>query len=92
MSVLLSLAAMANDKHEGWEPKSTKNKHLFVVKADRKFVGAKVEILDGTGGLIAEQTLIKRKMLVDFDDVKTGTYTIRISKGNEVKEYQYMKK
>ena len=91
ITILLSYAAMAEDTRGGWEPKS-KNKNLFTVKADREFVGAKVEILDQNEELIAAQKLVKRKILIDFDDVRTGAYTIRITKGDRVKEYHFLKK
>jgi hypothetical protein len=91
LSVLLTIAAKANDTR-GWEPKPAKNKNLFVVKADKKFLGAKVEVLYGAGEVITEQKLLKRKIMIDFDDVRIGTYTVRITKGKDVKEYQYLKK
>ena len=91
ITILLSYAAMAEDVKKGWEPKS-KDKSLFTVKADKEFIGAKVEILDQNDELVAAQRLVKRKILIDCEDVKVGMYTIRITKGNRVKEYQYIKK
>ena len=91
ITILLSYAAKAEDTRGGWEPKS-KNKNLFTVKADKAFVGAKVEILDHNDELIAAQRLVKRKILIDFEDVRVGAYTIRITKGDRVKEYHFFKK
>lgn len=68
-----------------------KSKALFVVKTDRKLVGGKVEILSSDGAVVARQTLQKKKMFIDFSDVEEGTYTIRVSKGDEVKEFLYRK-
>jgi len=91
MSVLLMMAAKAEGVKEGWEPISAKHKNLFVLKTEKNLVGAKVEVFYQNGEVIAEQKLLKRKMVIDFNDVKIGTYTIRITKGSEVREFQYSK-
>lgn len=69
-----------------------RHKNLFVLKADRKFLGAAVEVYYTNGDLVTSQKLEKRKMIIDFCDVKFGEYTIRLKKGNEVQEYRYVKK
>src|SRR5262245_19460127 len=66
---------------EGSDPISVEDKNLFVFKAERKFVGAKVEVLSSSGAVVTTQTLQKRKMIIDFCDVKNDSYTIRLSKG-----------
>lgn len=91
LTVLLSYAAMAKDI-SGKDPINGKDKNLYVIKTDKKFVGAKVEIVQANGTVIAEQILQRRKMIVDFDDMKMGSYTIRIKKGDEVKEMTFTKK
>lgn len=68
-----------------------KTKALFVVKTDRKLVGGKVEILSSDGAVVAKQTLQKKKMFIDFSDVRDGTYVIRVSKDDNVKEFLYRK-
>jgi hypothetical protein len=70
----------------------SKYKNLFVFKTERKLVGAKVEVLSENGEVVTSQVLQKRKMIIDFCDVRYGTYTIRVTKGESVKEYQYVKK
>jgi hypothetical protein len=91
LTVLLSIAAMANEPAKRWEPAGSKNKNLIIYKADRKFVGGKVEILSN-GRLIGEQVLQKRKLLIDFDSMKLGSYVVRITKGELVTEFTYEKK
>jgi hypothetical protein len=85
------MAAMANDNKDK-EPIPVKTKNLFVFKTDKKFVGAQIEVVQANGNIIAKQVLLKRKMIVDFDNVKLGAYTIRITKGNQIQEFQYEKK
>jgi hypothetical protein len=70
----------------------SKLKNLFVFKTEKKLVGAKVEVLSENGQVVTSQVLQKRKMIIDFCDVRYGTYTIRVTKGEDVKEYQYTKK
>jgi hypothetical protein len=90
LTVLLSMAAMAKDPVTKHDP-TPKEKSFFVLKADKKFIGARVEIVQPNGSVIAEQILQKKRMIIDFQDVKSGAYTIRLVKGNQKKEYQYKK-
>jgi hypothetical protein len=69
-----------------------KYKNLFVFKADKKFLGAKVEILTSAGEVITSQNLEKRKVIIDFGTARFGTYTIRVSKGDDTKEFHFVKK
>ena len=59
---------------------------------DRKLVGAQVEIYNSSGELITSNSLQKRKMIIDFGEAVFGTYTIRLVKGAESKEFKYVKK
>jgi hypothetical protein len=91
LTVLLTIAAMAKDPVSKHDPNS-KDKGLFVLKADKKFIGAMVQVVQPNGNVIAEQILQKRKMIIDFEDVKSGSYTIRLVKGDSKREYTYNKK
>ena len=70
----------------------SKFKNLFVFKTERKLKGAMVEVLSENGEVVTSHVLQKRKMIIDFCDVRYGTYTIRLTKGSNVKEYHYIKK
>ncbi len=90
--VLSSLtAANATARNEGVAPGNSKDS-LFVLRAEKKFVGATVEIYTSTGELITSQSLSKRKVVIDFGSVMKDTYTIRVVKGIEVREFQFEKK
>ena len=69
----------------------SKNKDFFVIKADRKLVGARVDVFYANGDVVTRQTLERRKMIIDFGDVRPGLYTIRVSKENQVEEFKYNK-
>jgi hypothetical protein len=69
-----------------------KGKTLFVFKTDKKFIGATVEVIYANGDIVTSQKLEKRKMVIDFADVKSGDYTIRVKKGKRIEEFYYEKK
>jgi flagellar hook assembly protein FlgD len=69
----------------------THYKHLLILKADKSFMGAVVEVHDATGKLVATRELHKRKMIVDFYEIPSGSYTIWVVKNNQKKEFNYTK-
>lgn len=84
--------AQASSPDEAIDVLDSRHRNLFMFKADRKFLGASVEVYYTNGDLVTSQKLEKRKMVIDFCDVKFGEYTIRLKKGNEIQEYYYVKK
>ena len=90
VALLLSSAVMSSA--EAIEPGPSKYKDLFTLKAEKEFVGAQVEVYNSSGKLITSNSLQKRKMIIDFGDAMFGTYTIRIVKGDDLKEFKYVKK
>jgi hypothetical protein len=88
VTLLLAFAATAKDNTR---VKHDKDRNVFVLKTDKDLVGGKVEILQQNGMVIAEQTLRKRKLVIDFNESKSGYYMIRIVKGKNIKEYYYQK-
>lgn len=71
---------------------STKYDNLFVFSVGREFKGATIEVYYSNGDLVASQPLAKRKMIINFCDVKSGTYTIRVKKDGKVQEYTFLRK
>jgi hypothetical protein len=90
--VILIMATPILARSKDPKAESSRNKNLFTFKADRKFLGAQVEVIYGNGEVLTSQTLSKRKMLIDFSDMKSGSYMIRVKKGSEVQEFAYEKK
>ena len=70
---------------------AVKHKSLFVFKAQKKLIGGQVEIFSSNGDLLTTQMLYKKKMVIDFNDVRFGVYTIRVTKGGEIKEFHFVK-
>lgn len=71
---------------------SSRQKDLFVFKVSKSWHGAKVEVLGPNGEPVNSQRLLKRKMIINFYDVKPGTYKIKITKDHHTEEFQYIKK
>lgn len=88
-TLLLSLPLLVAARKSDARDEGKKGDHVFVLKADKIFVGAKVEIFSASGNLITAQTLDKRKMMVDFADVKAGVYTIKLTSGERSQEFQF---
>ncbi|MBT1689342.1 T9SS type A sorting domain-containing protein [Dawidia soli] len=93
---LLSIAAPVQRTHAKDAvvpaPPAARENSLFILKAEKSFVGATVEIFHVSGDLLASQQLQKRKVVIDFGSVQYGTYIIRLTKGDKIQEYQYTKK
>lgn len=69
-----------------------RSKNLFVVKTQKRFAGATIEVVSAHGEVIAVERLQKRKVIIDFGTAPSGTYTIKVSKDNAVQEFQYTRK
>ena len=68
------------------------HENLFVLKASRKFKGTEVEVLSSSGYLVSSQKLTRRKLIIDFKNVRAGSYLIKVKKGNDQEEFQFVKK
>lgn len=67
----------------------TKQSNLFLVKAGKQWKGAEVEVMSENGEIVMRQKLGKNRFSIDFKNVKSGTYTIKISKGEKAKEFKF---
>ena len=89
---LVTSSAIASSKKEAVNVTDFKSTNVFSYKGNTKMIGATVEVFTAEGVLVTKQTLRKRRLHIDFGEVKSGEYTIRISKGEKLKEYQFIKK
>jgi hypothetical protein len=89
--LFIAVTVSARGTDDG-EYEKEKQRSLFVMKADKRFLGAKVEVLSANGKVITSGNLARRKVVIDFGAVKFGTYTIRVSKGDETKEFHFVKR
>jgi hypothetical protein len=65
---------------------------VLVVKADKEMVGGKVMVFNSNKDLVTASKMKKRKLEIDFSNADFGVYTVRIVKGNELKEFHFLKK
>jgi cytochrome oxidase Cu insertion factor (SCO1/SenC/PrrC family) len=71
---------------------NTKHDNLFVLRVDKELMGAQVEVLSADGNRVTAQRLKKRKMIIDFCDVKSGLYTIVVSKNDQQQKFEFVRK
>lgn len=89
--MVVSTSISATAQYETVTIGGDKEKDLFVMKA-KKLVGGKVEVYSASGELITAQPVQRKKMIIDFGTVMSGTYIIRVVKGTDTREYQYTKR
>lgn len=90
--LVVSSGVRASTPDEAMPGRRGEANRFFVFKTDRKYIGATVEIYHGNGERLVVQKLEKRKVSIDFGKVRTGEYTIRIQKNNDIQEFRYVKK
>ena len=64
---------------------------LFVYKANSAFRGAVVEVFFANGDLVTSQRLVRKRLVIDFSHVKAGAYVIRVTKGDKIQDFQFVK-
>lgn len=70
-------------------PNSSRNRNTFVFTAERCMRGAVVKVYHANGDLVTSQRLRKRRMVIDFCDVPTGSYTIVVENEKKREEFQF---
>ena len=78
---LITLASFAKEK-EAVQVLAARMNTLYL-KVEKDFTGSTIEIYNEAGELIATEAITERKILIDFDAVCNGVYTIKIKKNNE---------
>lgn len=64
-------------------------KNVFTLKVGSQWRGAKVEVISESGGVIIQDKLNKKRMKIDFNNVKPGTYIVKISKNESQEKFNY---
>ncbi len=68
------------------------NEGLFMLKVDKDLFGGQVIISYSDGEVVSSMTIKRKRMVIDFDKVKYGSYTITLVKdGIEVEQFTYNK-
>lgn len=64
----------------------------FRFKAAKEFLGATIEVYNSSNTLTGKEIVYDQKMIIDFYYMPAGTYRIKIMKGNELIEFEFVKK
>ena len=70
---------------------TSKSKDFLVFSIGKKMKGADFQLVTSTGEVITHQKLSKRKLTIDFKNIKKGVYTIRLVKDDYKQEFIYTK-
>lgn len=72
---------------------STHYRDLLILKADKEFMGATVQVYDASGTVVATSYIHKKKMIIDFYDIPYGSYTIEVIKNKQtIMTFSHVKK
>jgi len=70
----------------------TSQQNHFVMKVDKDLFGGEVIVTYSTGEVVTTMTIKRKKMVIDFNKVKFGSYSIKVMKdGNEIEEFTFNK-
>lgn len=70
----------------------TSEQDHFVMKVDKDLLGGEVLVTYSTGEVVTTMTIKRKKMVIDFDKVKFGSYTIKVVKdGVEINAFNFNK-
>jgi hypothetical protein len=90
--ILISLPQVFAGNKRPIETTNNERKNQFVLKVGKDFIGAHVEVFTPEGHQISSQFLMRRKMIIDFGGVDTGTYTIFVRNEDEILRYEFVRK
>ena len=89
MLLVIGTLAVANSSDLS-EISTTINDNIFILKSAKKYKGA--EVVSANGRLVTSQRFLKRKLIIDFKNMKSGVYNIIVKKGAVVEEFKFTKK
>lgn len=69
----------------------SKHGNKVIFRIDRKFKGGEVEVVSVNGERVMREMLYKKKLIIDFGQVKSGRYIIKLKKGMLVQKHEYQK-
>lgn len=68
---------------------SSGSKNELVMKLEREFLGATVEVIAADGKILAVDSLQRRKLVIVFAERNAGSYLVRLTKGRLKQEFTY---
>ena len=68
---------------------SSGSKNELVMKLEKEFLGATVEVIAADGKILAVDSLQRRKLVMVFAEPNIGSYLVRLTKGTLKQEFTY---
>lgn len=90
-ALLISVSSFAKVSEPSVELIDTDSKNILKFKVDRDLVGATIKLVFANGDVVAQEELVKKKMIIDFRDSRDGSYTVVIEKGSYSEKIQVKK-
>jgi hypothetical protein len=90
-ALLISVSSFAKISDPSVELIDTDYKNILKFKVKRDLVGATIKLVYSNGDVVAQEELVKKKMIIDFCDSRDGEYTVVIQKGDYMKEIEVKK-
>lgn len=77
---------------EGRDVVHSRKKDVFAFTTDRSMRGAELKVFFSNGDVLVSERMRRRRMVIDFAEVRRGTYTIVVMKDGATKTFQYEKR
>ncbi|MEQ8927596.1 MAG: hypothetical protein RLO81_17400 [Fulvivirga sp.] len=90
-AVVFSLSAYANKPEHTIKIVDTEYKNILKFKVDKELVGATIILSYSNGDIVTTEVLERKRLVIDFYDVKSGDYTVEIKKGDYKKDISVSK-
>src|SRR5260221_4762018 len=91
LCTLTATVATSDPSESRVEMVKSKDKNVLVLKMDKKFIGANIEVLTATRDCVICQKATGRRTNINLRRVEAGSYTVKIEKDELIKEFQFKK-
>jgi hypothetical protein len=87
--IVLLLLANIPALAETMDTVRTGSRNELVMKLEKEFLGARVEVITADGKILLMNSLQRRKLVIVFAEPKIGSYLVRFTKGSLKQEFMY---
>jgi hypothetical protein len=87
--IVLLLLANIPALAETMDTVRTGSRNELVMKLEKEFLGARVEVIAADGKILAVNSLQRRRLVIVFAEPQIGSYLVRFTKGSLKQEFMY---
>ncbi|QSE97835.1 hypothetical protein [Fulvivirga lutea] len=91
IATVISVVSYANKPQHSIKIIDTEYKNILKFKVDKELIGATIILSYSNGDIVTKEVLERKRLVIDFCDVKSGEYTVEIKKGNYKKDISISK-